>query len=256
MKKVLVFVSIAVLSLQLKALAAPTFDLVTVDGLPNPELPFVQKILKGEEKMSSDIDEDLSTKHFSILERHGVQSVFAVGILGKSGQMTYDDYVPALVKAMNKSKIVMALATPRDGRLCLVMKRRKNIAFVLPAGDQSIDVNPPGVGVKWCDAPNLLFVASLRNRGQLSFFSNTGNKYVRVAAQGDRVPVIDASGKKTTLSSTTAATAVVAAELVKYSKENPRLKGIYLIHNFLRAKTKSNRRLSKKIRRGQVLLTH
>jgi hypothetical protein len=242
---------IALLSLLL-SIQSYSADIVTLGGLPNSELEFVSEILEGSYSFHEKTNTSLATKWFSILKKEKVDSIFSIGIDPK--KMNYESIEEVLDKAEEEGRIVLAPFTPRDGFLCLQMKKRNNILFIMPSGDLGKNLNTPGIGVTWCQAPNLLFVGPLVNAGKYYAKGDYGYKYVRVAAPGFNIKVIDENDRRTIMSSSLASAAIVAGKVVKFSKKYPRVKGLYLAHKFLQSRTRSNPKLSSKVFRGNITL--
>lgn len=227
-------------------------DIAIIGEAPNADLDFVDDMVEEYIKIDSTPREHHSTKWLSVLSKTSVDRVAFVEVDTK--KLNYDKIVKPLEAAAQASHIVLSSMTPRDGFLCLQMKKQTETLFVLPAGDSSVDLNVPGVGVKWCNAPNLLFVAALKSGNRLLPTSNFGHDYVRVAALGDKVKITNEAGRRTVWTSSLASAAIVAAQVSKYSKRFPRLKGYKLAHSFLNARTRSHKNLSKKVRGGKAVL--
>lgn len=240
----LIFLSLLLINSQ-----ASSSELSILAEAPNKDLKFVNKILKDHVVVDENTQDKFTTKWFSIIKNTKVKSVSLIE--ADTDKLTYESIRPMLKEASSFAPVVLSTVTPLDGFLCLQMKKETETVFVLPIGERSLDLNREGV--KWCQAPNLIFVGGLQNINQKLPKSDFGNKYVRVAAQGKNVKVINKKGRNTVWTSSQAATAFVATEVALYAKKFPNLKGYKLAHSFLKARTKKNRRLTHFIKEGRVL---
>lgn len=225
-------------------------DLVYIGELPNSDQDIVSSILEREVVIHNEVRRQKSTELFSILEDEGVSSV--VAIQASFTQRSIDEIDAILDESESHSNIVLSHVTPRDGLECLQMKKRLDTVFVMPAGDIGVDLNIPGNAVKWCDAPNLLFVGPLYPGGRYLPSANFGTQYIRVATLAHNVSVINEQGYRRVMSGSMVAAAKVAARLSQFSQKFPRLKGLYLAHRFLQMKAKMSQKLYTKVRQGRV----
>lgn len=224
-------------------------DLAIIAEAPNTNLNFVQDLLEEQIIVDEDTKDQFSTKWFSILSKTDIKSVALIETDTK--KLTYENITPILVEAAQHAPVVLANVTPEDGYLCLQMKKQTETLFVLPVADFSRDLNR--TGVKWCQAPNLLFVGGLKNHSRYLHTANYGNEYVRAAAPAHNIKIIKHNSHTGVWTSSKAATAIVSAQAALYAKKFPNLKGYKLAHSFLKARTKRNRALSPYVKSGRVV---
>jgi subtilisin family serine protease len=243
---------IKTLLLALFAMSAQAAQLSYIGAAPNSELEFVSSMLDRTVEFNDPRNDRYPTEIFSILHNNKIDSVAM--IVGSFHQLTIPDTRDLLSEAAVYAPVVLTNITPRDGSVCLQMKKLKDTLFVLPAGDRSLDLNIPGIGVKWCDAPNMLFVGSLKSNMSLAPFSNFGTDYVRVAAPGINLRVLNKDGYSRVFSGSLASAAIVAAKVAQFAEKFPRLKGLYLAHRYLESRAKSSKKLATKVKRGKIAL--
>lgn len=227
-------------------------ELTILGGAANSQLDMVNSMIKDVVINDDSTDTDLVTKWLSILSRSDIASVNLV--VSDPNKWNYDTIAPALELASQMSSVVLAPVTPMDGFLCLQMKKQTKTLFVLPAGDNNLNLDPPGVGVKWCQAPNLIFVGALNGYSAYLPTSNYGPDYVRVAAPGYQIKVLNDKGMTTIFTGSLASAAIVAAQAAHFSAKYPRLKGYKLAHKFIQAKTQTNKKFTSSVNGGRVIL--
>ena len=243
-----VLASLFALSLSSQALAS---NLVVLGSAPNLNISSIDNLVKDYIELDQMKAGETMTRWLSVLSQTSTEEISLV--VSDPSNWNYENIRPILNETVQHGNIVMAPVTPRDGFLCLQMKKQTKTLFVLPAGDGKNNLNIPGMGVKWCQAPNLLFVGGLGRNKKFWYNSNFGNDYVRVAALAQNLKVLNNQERNTVWSSTLASTAIVASEVLKFSKKYPRLHGYLLAHRFLEDRARRQKNLTSKVKGGRTV---
>ena len=230
-------------------------ELATILGRPNTALDFAQNLIKESESISSEpFEAQASTQMYSILARNGIEATANLEAIAAEGTMQLDTLHTAFLKAATKAPVVFTIIGPLLDEACQWLEAMKDVVYVFPAGKSGSLITPEEA--PHCMAPNILRVAALNGTGtqaSLASFSNFGLA-VKLAAPGTKLPVIGANGKRSLMSSTSAAAAIVAAHLGVYARNHPELRGGVLVEKFLTERSAHSNLLDGKIEGGRALI--
>ncbi|MGZ3774033.1 MAG: S8 family peptidase [Bdellovibrio sp.] len=103
------------------------------------------------------------------------------------------------------------------------MLKHPEMLFIVSSGNTKQNIDEDPFYPASFDIPNMLVVASVNNKGELSSFSNYGSKHVHFAAVGENVTAALAGGGQWSVNGTSFAAPVVTNIAAQFLIENPTL---------------------------------
>ncbi|MGE3262055.1 MAG: hypothetical protein AB7K68_09770 [Bacteriovoracia bacterium] len=232
---------------------AATYELATIAGTPNANLPFVAKILKKFVGMVPGANEtDYTTGLFYFAERNGTETAQAIQILNERGNATKVDFAVSLDVAKNSAIVLATVGGGSPAAACERAASNPHTAYLFSAAmlnpNDPRDMNGP------CRAKNILFVTSLNaNLTDVGEYSPVGS-LVRLAVPAMRLSAPVDEKRSVTYQSVGFGMAMAAGKMAKTLREYPFLEGSALVERFLRTKTARLGSLKGKVAGERALL--
>ena len=230
------------------------YEVSTMIGSPNEQMPFVQEIVKNNVALvPGKTQRDYTTATVYFAWKNGVQSLQSIQLIGEDGSASSVNFHSAIEIAATNSAIVQSAVGGGDMQsACLRMAAKPDTAFLMPIGsdgsrDDSFDAPA-------CMASNILFVAGLNAElTDLASNQSFGDKarlavpYVNLSAPVDESRSVRYTSKSFGLG-------MVAGKMAQVLREFPRLRGAALIKKFLELKTAHLSSLEGKVSGARALL--
>lgn len=182
-----------------------------------------------------------------------IRDVAAISVADSNGTCMPELFEQGLIQAAQRAPVVYTNMNGDDSHnksLCDLMSKFSNVAFVITAGNDSLDKSG-----SLCGASNVLIAADLNgDRTGLQYYSNWGNE-VRIATGSSLSVVVPGGfgGAFVTLDNSGLGSALIAARLAMFAKQYPKHLGARLIDLFLEGNTVTQPELAGKVKDGLVL---
>ncbi|MGZ3695340.1 MAG: hypothetical protein ACXWQO_14580 [Bdellovibrionota bacterium] len=211
---------------------AATYELTTLLGTPNQDMPFVRDAVKNHvEMVPGNNIADFTTGVIYFASKNGTESVQTIQIFQEGGNTTLSDVGKAIDLASANSAIVLAPITGSEvEEMCGMMMKKKDTAFLVTFGADGYNLSPL---YTHCSSKNILFVTTLNKElTGLGDFTTYG-PLVRLAVPGmDLMAPVD-KDRRVSFLSDGFGMAVAAGQLSELSRKDPSLKGAALLAKFL-----------------------
>lgn len=212
---------------------AKPFEVATLLGSPNMDLPWVQSAVKNQVLLTpGQTWMDITTGVVYFASRNGAESVQTIQVVREEGNARLADVFSAIDIAARDSAIVVApLAGDKQEEMCEKMAEKTDTAFLIALGERGYTLSP--LFTK-CASRNILFVTVLNPEGTgLAEFATYG-PLVRLAAPGRELEApVDRDGRKVSYLSDIFGMSVAAGQLSALARKSPDLSGAALIQAFL-----------------------
>jgi hypothetical protein len=208
------------------------YELTTLLGTPNHDMPFVRETVKNEVALVPGNNfTDFTTGVIYFAARNGTAELQSIQIFGESGGAKLADLQSAVEIASGNSAIVFAPITGSETEeMCAAMAKKKDTAFLVSFGSDGYNLSPLFTE---CAAKNILFVTVL-NEGLtgLDDFATYG-PLVRLAVPGMSLTAPVDGERSVSFRSDGFGMAVAAGQMSALLRKRPELKGAALISKFL-----------------------
>lgn len=208
------------------------YELTTLLGTPNHDMPFVRETVKNEMALVPGNNfTDLTTGVIYFASRNGTAALQSIQIFADSGAAKLADVRKAIDLASASSAIVFAPITGTETEeMCAAMAEKKDTAFLVSFGTDGYNLSP--LYTK-CSAKNILFVTVLNEQlTGLDDFATYG-PLVRLAVPGMTLTAPVDKDRNVSFLSDGFGMAIAAGQMSALLRQNSELKGAALISRFL-----------------------